>query len=192
MVYNRSLALYYMEKYSLNPNKAIYPYYENDDCANFASQVLHAGGLTELGTNWGSFSSWFCHTNKEADLRKVSITWRAARYFRKHWGNENGAGFNRADKFYDMTVIEAVQNYSYLYNLLSTGDIIQYGRPENNNLPYHTQIIYKKGYNQALGIYDIFIAQHTKNVIGASLYKYLTMQTDKNSKKIYIYIPRDY
>ncbi|MDV3429585.1 MAG: amidase domain-containing protein [Bacillota bacterium] len=177
-----------MEKYTLNPNKALYPYYEKDDCANFVSQVLHAGGLKELGTKWDSFSSWFCHTNIETDLKKVSITWRAARFFRKHWGNENGAGFNRADKYYEMTISEALQNYSGLFNILNTGDVIQYGKPQNRNLPYHTQVIYKKSYNQSLGKNDVLIAQHTKNLIGASLYEYLAKQPDKEIKKIYIYI----
>lgn len=188
MGYNRYLALNYIEKYAENPNKSRYPYYEKDDCANFISQILYAGGMTELGNKWDSYSSWFCHTNKEADLKKVSITWRAARYFRKHWGNENGAGLNRAKKFYEMTVSQAMQSYPDLYNLLQTGDVIQYGKPQNQNLPYHTQVIYKKGYNQALGKNDIFIAQHTKNLIGASLYEYLARQNDKDFKKIYIYI----
>ncbi|MFA6941637.1 MAG: amidase domain-containing protein [Clostridiaceae bacterium] len=188
MVYNRYLALNYIEKYAENPNINRYPYYEKDDCANFISQVLHAGGMAELGSRWDSYSSWFCHTNKETDLKKVSITWRAARYFRKHWGNENGVGFNRAKKFYTMTVSQAMQSYPDLYHLLQTGDVIQYGKPQNQNLPYHTQVIYKKGYNQALGKNDIFIAQHTKNLIGASLYEYLARQTDKDFKKIYVYI----
>jgi len=144
--------------------------------------------MVELGNRWDSYNSWFCHTNKEADLKNIAITWRAARYFRKHWGNENGVGFNRAKIFYEMTVSQATQNYSDLYNLLQTGDVIQYGKSENYGLPYHTQAVYKKGYNYGLGINDVFIAQHTKNLKGASLYEYLAKQPNKEINKIYVYI----
>ena len=87
-----------------------------------------------------------------------------------------------------MTVTQAIKNYSDIYNLLQTGDVIQYGNPKNQNIPYHTQAVYTKGYNYNLGINDVFIAQHTKNIKGTSLYEYLAKQPNKEIKKIYLYI----
>jgi hypothetical protein len=185
--YNRDLIVEYIDKYTFNPNSR-YPYYEEDDCANFISQVLHAGGMAQLGSKWDSYNSWFCHTNKVTDLKKVSLTWRGAGYFRRHWGNENGIGLNRAKKFYEMTVSDAIQDYSDLSNLLQIGDVIQYGKPENQNIPYHTQVVYRKGYNSNFGINDVFIAQHTKNRKNASLYEYLTKHSNKEFSKLYVYI----
>jgi len=186
-VYNRSAAKAYAEAYADTPNISKYPLYEGDDCTNFVSQVLAAGGLLMTGRDYTSFQDWFCYTKDPQNLKKVSLTWRTARYFRKYWGNENGTGRNAARVYKEYTVLEALANFEEIYFYLDIGDVIQYGDPKNNNLPYHTQVIHGKHFNVALNRNDIFIAQHTANRKNVSLYEYLKLLKDKANRYIYIY-----
>ncbi|WMJ80139.1 amidase domain-containing protein [Clostridium sp. MB40-C1] len=185
--YDRKAAKEYAENYGLTPNRKEYPYFKDNDCANFVSQVLRAGGMDEEGTEWDKFESWFCNTTDEKDLTKIALTWRSARYFRRHWSNENGIGRNRAFATATITVQQALDNFNRIYFLLKEGDVIQYGEPTNNNLPYHTQVIHDKGFNWKIKGYDLFMAQHTKNSIYVSLYNYLTRLENKNERFVYIY-----
>lgn len=186
--YDRHKAQLYLERYTDKPNTLEYPYYKDADCANFISQAIAAGGMNKIYGPWDSYDSWFCAATNVKDLKNVAITWRTARYFRKHWGQERGIGLNRAKEYYEFTALEVLDNYHEIYKLLQIGDVIQHGNPKNSNLPYHTQMVYNKDFNYTIGIYDIFIAQHTRNVKGISLYKYLSMQQYRESRKVYIYI----
>lgn len=189
--YDRALAKEYAEKYALTPNKEEYPYFEKDDCANFISQVLKAGGIEQVGLRWDKPEAWFCRTKKTADLKNIAITWRAARYFRRHWANEDGVGHNRAAVAITITVKQALDNFDRLYTLLKEGDVIQYGNPKKNNHPYHTQVIHDKGLNWKLNRYDLYMAQHTENRLYVSLYQYLSRFEDKDIRPIYIYRIKD-
>ncbi len=185
--YNREKAKAYAEKYALSANP-LYPFYSlGGDCANFISQVLKAGGLDEIGEKWNDFNAWFCHTSSEKDLKNTAITWRAARYFRRHWGNENGIGRNRAAFYTEMKVIDAIKDFDNLYNMLFIGDIVQYGDPLQNNYPYHTQVIHEKGFNLLIERNDLFMAQHSKNRKNVSFYKYLTLLDHPDKRYVYIY-----
>lgn len=184
--YNRNLAKNYAEKYALNPNSQ-YPYFKDNDCANFVSQVLRAGGIEEVGSRWDDVSSWFCRTNDIKNLTKISITWRAARYFRRYWGNENGLGMNKAAVYTSMTAKQALDSFDMLVSMLDIGDVIQYGNPNNGGYPYHTQVIHDKGLNIQIGKLDLFLAQHTVNRLYISFYEYLMRFTDKNIRPVYIY-----
>ncbi|WP_138204073.1 amidase domain-containing protein [Haloimpatiens lingqiaonensis] len=181
--YDRMAAKEYAEKYALSPNLKDYPYYKSDDCTNFVSQVLKAGGMQEIGSQWDNFNSWFCRTKYEKELKKVAITWRAARYFMRHWGNEDGMGDNRAYGFYRITPEEAISNFLTIYNNFDVGDVIQYGNP----LPYHTQVIHNKVFNPFMGQYDFFVAQHTVNRLNVSLYGYILKLLGKDNIYIYLY-----
>jgi hypothetical protein len=189
--YDRKLAKEYAEKYALVPNRGEYPYFEKDDCANFISQVLRAGGIEEVGLRWDKPEAWFCRTKNTKDLKNIAITWRAARYFRRHWGNENGTGQNRAAASITITAQQALDNFDRLYTLLKEGDVIQYGNPKNKNYPYHTQVIHEKGLNYKLNRYDLFLAQHTQNRLYVSLYRYLSKLEDKEIRPVYIYRIKD-
>lgn len=185
--YNRALAKNYAEKYAENPNTARYPFFTGADCANFISQVLKEGGMPFTGISWESFSSWFCYTANVSELTKISLTWRVARYFRRHWGNENGIGRNRAFSYTEMTVREAIEDFNKLYSYLLEGDVIQYGDPKNNGLPYHTQVIHNRVFNPDIKRNDLFMAQHTRNRKDVSLYKYLKAFKDPDDRYVYIY-----
>ncbi|QGU96653.1 hypothetical protein GOM49_17535 [Clostridium bovifaecis] len=189
--YDRDLAKEYAEKYALTPNTAQYPYFQNDDCANFISQVLKAGGMEEVGEKWDRFESWFCNTKNYKDLNNIAITWRAARYFRRHWGNEDGLGRNRAAAYTAITAQQALDNFDRLFSLLNIGDIIQYGNPKDNNHPYHTQVIHDKGFNWKTNRYDLFLAQHTENRLYVSFYQYLRKFQDKDIRAVYVYRIKD-
>jgi hypothetical protein len=190
-VFNRADAKAYAEQYAENPNTTEYPYYSDGDCANFVSQVLENGGMAEVGTAWDDYNSWFCNTTDESELTKVALTWRAARYFRRHWGNEDGIGRNRAFAYTEMTVAEALENFDSLYYDLWEGDVIQYGDPYNNNYPYHTQVVHDWGYNANIGRVDLFMAQHTRDEKNISLYQYLSSFRDPDKRYIYIYEIKD-
>lgn len=189
--YDRMLAKEYAEKYALTPNISQYPYFETDDCANFVSQVLKAGGMEEVGSKWDKIDSWFCKTKDHKNLTNISITWRAARYFRRHWGNENGLGRNRAASYMSITAQQALDNFDRLYSLLNIGDVIQYGEPNKGGYPYHTQVIHDKGFNWRIKGNDLFLAQHTENRLYVSFYQYLNRFLDKDIRPVYIYRIRE-
>ncbi|MEG0774028.1 amidase domain-containing protein [Clostridium sp.] len=187
IVYNRNAAKAYAEAYALSPNTKQYPLFKDDDCTNFISQVLRAGGMMMIGNDYTKFQNWFCYTNNPRNLAQISLTWRSARYFRRHWGNENGIGSNAAREYKEMKLLDAIANFQGLYNILEIGDVIQYGDPKKGNLPYHTQVIHAKGYNTVKGRNDLFMAQHTANRKNVSLYEYFSLLKDKDRRRIYIY-----
>lgn len=185
-IYNREAAKDYAEMYAESHNNK-YPLFKGDDCTNFISQVLAAGGMKQIGQNYDSYQSWFCYTNDAKQLKKISLSWRSARYFRKYWGNENGVGQNASKVFKKMTVSEALKDFNALYEFLEIGDVVQYGDPENNNYPYHSQVIHAKEYNVVLGRNDLFMAQHSVNRKNVSLYDYLKLLKNKDIRNIYLY-----
>ncbi|GAA0126661.1 amidase domain-containing protein [Clostridium sp. ATCC 25772] len=185
--YNREAAKNYAEAYAESPNISEYPIFKENDCANFVCQALKAGGIDMVGQSYDSYKEWFCYTKDEKQLKKISLTWRSARYFRKYWGNENGAGNNKALLFKEITVDYALSHFNEIYNMLDIGDVIQYGDIKNNNYPYHTQIIHAKEFNINLEHNDLFVAQHSINRKNVSLYEYLKLLQDKDKRIIYIY-----
>ncbi len=185
--YNREAAKAYAEMHAEIPNTNKYPLFKGDDCTNFISQVLFAGGMEMRGQDYGSYQSWFCYTKDEKQLKKISLSWRSARYFKRYWGNENGFGQNAAKVFKKMTVLEALNDFNSLYDFLEIGDIVQYGDPQNYNHPYHSQVIHAKEYNLVLGQNDLFMAQHSVNRKDVSLYDYLKLLQNKEIRYIYIY-----
>lgn len=184
--YDRNKAKIYAEKYALNPNVSEYPYFKENDCVNFISQVLKYGGIKELGWSFDKIDSWFCHTKNVNNLKKISLTWRVSGYFRRYFGNENGFGENKAAVYTSITVKEAIENFDRLYTLLDIGDVVQYGR-HDSKIPYHTQVIHDKGYNWQIKKYDLFMAQHTKNRLYISFYNYLSKLSNKHKKPVYLY-----
>lgn len=183
-IYNRVAAARYAEKYAETYNKE-YPNYLKFDCTNFVSQVLEAGGIPYVGSMWELHTSWFCNTINHEELTKVAISWRAGRYFRRHWGNENGLGNNRSKEYIETTTKEFKMNFEKYFNMLNIGDVIQYGAINNNGYPFHTQVIHKKRYNRNNSRKDLFMAQHSYNKKNISLYDLL--DTFKTAF-IYIYI----
>lgn len=185
--YDRDAAKSYAEHYAEIGNNKEYPLFKDNDCTNFVSQVLHAGGMNMEGNIYNEQDNWFCRTTNSSNLYDVSLTWRSAKYFRKYWGNDNGVGCNKANKFITITVLEALNNFENIFEILDIGDVIQYGDPKNNNYPYHSQVIHAKEYNPVLNINDLFVAQHSVNKKHVSFYDYLKLLQDKDKRYIYLY-----
>ncbi|MEG1256282.1 amidase domain-containing protein [Clostridium sp.] len=184
-VYNRTLAKAYAEAYAESPNLKEYPLFKENDCTNFISQVLVAGGMKMEGTDYRKVTDWFCYTKDAMALRKVSLTWRGSQYFRMYWGNKNGEGNNMANEYRELTVEEAIAKFDELYKYLMIGDVIQYA--DSNQNVYHSQVIHSKEFNVSLNMYDIFIAQHSVNRKHVSLYQYLKLLRNKKARYVYIY-----
>ncbi|WP_461207004.1 amidase domain-containing protein [Clostridium sp. DL1XJH146] len=185
--YNRSKAKKYAEKHAIKPNLIDYPYFKEDDCTNFVSQVLAAGGIKYTGYRWDKLECWFCRTKNEKDLKNISLTWRGARYFRRYWGNEEGLGNDRASKYLSLSVDEVMKNYDAIVKMMDIGDVIQYGDRTNNNIPYHSQIIHSKGYNKEYKKDDLYVAQHSKNRMFVSFIKYINDFKDIKIGRVYLY-----
>lgn len=49
--YDRDAVIEYCDKYAESPNTDVYNYFQRGDCANFASQCVHAGGI-EMDEDW--------------------------------------------------------------------------------------------------------------------------------------------
>lgn len=103
------------------------------DCANYISQVLHAGGLPMVGVGKNSmdFENWFSQGNK-TDIKKVSSTWRGADAF-KYYFLENS---NEHMKF--NLIDDKVKYYDYG----EVGDPLSILNP--NGKAIHTMIVYRK------------------------------------------------
>lgn len=161
--YNRTNATNYAAKYVTNANPDYYVVSGND-CTNFASQCVKAGGLSMTGTsgNYSDYNNWYGGSGGG------SAAWENAHQFRFHWGNVNGTGRRRA---YSMTKVTASEVKPYdtaantkwtntIFNVVKPGDIIQYYNPTSNNT-YHSQVVHR------VSIEDdqlkVSMAQHTGN-----------------------------
>ncbi|MGA5690613.1 amidase domain-containing protein [Cytobacillus pseudoceanisediminis] len=96
--YNNIAARDYAYKWTSNSstlrNNSQYPYYSNqnngcyscwNDCTNFVSQAIRAGGMKFRGTtNWLSNSNWWYNN------AKPSNTWGGAHNFYNHWKSRAG------------------------------------------------------------------------------------------------------
>jgi len=120
------------------------------DCTNFASQVLHEGGMpTASISSYEDINGWRPHSG----------TWENAHYFRHYWGNVNDVGKNKAYSYTIYTKTSALNNfYNDFYLPLYQGDVIQYATSSGDTV--HSQVIYDW---DSYG--NMRIAQHTDNDI---------------------------
>lgn len=181
--YNREAAVTYAQTYAEAPNTKEYPFYKENDCTNFISQALYAGGMQMVGSDYGNEVSWFCYTREPAMLKKCSLSWRSAEYFRKYWGYNEQRKSYMVKVYKEFTLEEVINDFDSLYDYLTVGDVIQYA--SENKKPYHTQIITSKEFNIVIDKHDIFVAQHSANRKHVSLHQYLRLI--KNGKDQYIY-----
>lgn len=183
--YNREAAKEYAQTYAEAPNTKEYPLFKDNDCTNFICQVLIAGGMTMRGYDYSKYSEWFCYTKNSSILKKCSLTWRSAEYFRLYWGHDDNMGFSMAKEYREFTVEEAIENFDELYEYIMVGDVIQYA--DSNRKPYHTQVITSKEFNIAADKHDIFAAQHSANRKHVSLHEYWRLLRNGKGRFIYTY-----
>lgn len=162
-------------------NTSNYPTYEsisnaNNDCANFGSQCLQAGGKSESGSDYGSASAWFCNTTSSTALTSCSLTWRYCPAFKTYWSS-------RCSTYKTVSVSNVTDwdNYtSEIYDFISYGDIIHLAYSDGT--PVHTFIV--TSYSVA-GNADIGITCHTVNRKNYSLYDYIC--STNSSYKLLLY-----
>jgi hypothetical protein len=141
--YNRTAAGNYADQWAHSRN-SYYNSYSND-CANFASQVLAAGGLPQRGWNKYDSYAWFYN----ASLRVNSNTWSATDWMNQFFSNYSGSDF---------------QLYGTVESL-KKGDILLMQLP-GNSIPSHARVIVGSGYSQEgvwypVGTYGLLADQHT-------------------------------
>lgn len=155
-------------------NTSNYPVYSsisnpNNDCANFASQCLQAGGKAEAGSNYTSASSWFCNTTSSSQLTLCSLTWRYAPSFKAYWSTRCNS--YKAVREYNADSYTEFRDNIWLF--LYYGDIIQLA--DSGGAPYHTMICTSYNVN---GQTDIGYTAHTVNRLDQSLYGIMENSSD--------------
>lgn len=183
--YNREAAIVYAQTYAEAPNTKEYPLYKENDCTNFICQALHAGGMKMLGTDFEKETAWFCYTREPSTLKKCSLSWRSAEYFRKYWGYNEERGNYIVKEYKEFELEDAINRFDEIYEYLMVGDIIQYASDDKK--PYHTQIITSKEFNITIDKHDIFVAQHSANRKHVSIYQYWRLLKSGKGKYIYTY-----
>lgn len=136
--YNRTNAVAYARKWALSRNQK-YIEYEND-CTNFVSQVMLAGGWTMVGDkSIGSRKSdsvwWY---DKSAWYFKASYTWGGAQNF-YNFLNKSKRGMLVGNS-----------------NKLQLGDLIQIKKTSGHI--YHTMVVTGKDYQG-----DLLLSYHTSD-----------------------------
>lgn len=88
--FNISLGIKYAIKYATNRNKENYGGY-SEDCANFASQILEAGGVSQTRNSENDATKGWWHTKEDllgglGAVHKTSQVWRLPDKFAKYQG----------------------------------------------------------------------------------------------------------
>ncbi len=149
-IYNRSAAVGYAKKYGMVPNPK-YPFYRGDDCTNFVSQCLQAGGCKNT---FHRTHPWWCLG------KKTSICWAVAHSL--YWyilkGTKEGIPGIKAIT----TTIDSNDRYSAaIAAQLEVGDLIQYINQRDKI--QHTAII--TDFYQVDGLKHPLITQHTYEAV---------------------------
>lgn len=145
MVYDRDAAVQYALAYALNPNPS-YVYFEGNDCTNFISQCLRAGGAKN---DFNNTHPWWYNSGQ------TSICWAVAAslfWYIRTRSDRNLFGI-KAQTFY----INDYDTYaSKIEGRVVLGDLIQYRNTKG--IIQHSTIITafdKKG--------EPLVSQHTRN-----------------------------
>lgn len=139
--YSGSTAASYAQQYALVGNKATYPAYIGEDCTNFVSQCLFAGGIPKVGskTTKGIYSSttqWYCICTHDPGYQSgngreyaVSTSWIRATDFNPYM---TSVAKSKSVK----------TSVSALNSSCSVGDVVQLLSDAGE--PFHTVIISQK------------------------------------------------
>ena len=156
--YSGYAAAKYAEKWAESYNTDKY-YKASQDCTNFVSQCLAAGGK-KISSSLPSYED----TNY---WRPHSATWENANYFKKYWKNRVESTGKRIAS---LTKSEKNSFATQIYNSLYRGDVVQYGNSSDDI--GHSQICYSYG-NSSSGFATLIMAQHTSNKKDIALHDYI-------------------
>lgn len=167
--YDRGIAKDYAARYVDGYNRLEYPKFDYD-CTNFASQVLHKGGMPQLrNSNWPMSRQWYCQKQYPGGGGTVyTRTWSVAHDFRYHWANVNDEGWERAYEYKIYRGAKTLRTnaswWNDLYYRCSAGDIIQYvygPSSDEYGKTWHSQIVHRRSNPDTTK--KISMAQHSKN-----------------------------
>jgi hypothetical protein len=182
--YNRSKAKDYIDTYFENYNPA-YPTFHGGggDCANFVSQVIHAGGMPWVDdgnpNHYTWFTNWYCKpgaSNKDGDKR-ITLSWKVAASFKRHWEK-------RAAKLVVISYKDAIDNMKDLSRQVYVGDPVQFCYA--NGTPYHTLVVTGFAWDKEAKLNDIVLASHTINSNRRSLYKTIQKYPEDYHLRFYV------
>lgn len=151
MDYKYREAVSYALKYAINPNDK-YVYFENDDCTNFVSQCLRAGGAKN---HFHPTHPWWYVNNK------ASICWSVAESL--YWyilvsSKEGKLGIKAVT-----TYLNGDNNFNNSIPI-QLGDIIQYRN--NKGKVYHSAIV--TNFVSTAKFKEPQISQHTYNKVNTT------------------------
>lgn len=182
--YNVYNAASYAYNYAITPNPNYQTPSNGQDCTNFVSQCIYAGGLpyidngsrTDMGSWYYQELLWQYY---------ASYTWGGAYNFGLHWGTTGGIGIQRAYKTIEyINAAAVIDDWVNVYNNLYKGDIIQLINRDTNKA-HHSLIVHNDIYiNPTYLVDDVLFAMHTYNDRDRSFYElmidYMNRQvTDK-------------
>lgn len=180
--YSREKAKAYIDAYWKQYNPA-YPSFHKGggDCANFASQVLAAGGMpwADSGKGYTHSGSWYCKpgaTNKDGDKR-ITLSWKVAASFKAHWQN-------RVERHMMLSYAEIQKNIDSVSHETHIGDIVQFCY--SSGVPYHTLIVTGFNMDPEYHVRDIVLASHTHESNTRSLYRTVLKYPADYKLRVYI------
>jgi len=136
-MYDRQKAVQYGQRYAQSPNSAYYTFPQ--DCTNFVSQSLFAGGWTMIQGQKQSSSVWYCDKKEwySFAISPASYTWAGARNFHDFLSGSGRAKL--AKKPEDLTLGDVVQmsnSGGIHHTMLVTGLVT--GSYNDLTMSYHT------------------------------------------------------
>lgn len=149
----KTKAINYASKYAVTPNSANYKVF-GKDCTNFTSQILEAAGVAQVVTTSEHTGWWHKRTKVSMPYdpgyyytHKHSVSWIRASTFARYMGTGPGRGPSQYKTFTQLAV---------------SGDFIGLDKTSDGDID-HTAFITAKGSPDNKGVYNLRIAQHTKN-----------------------------
>lgn len=122
-------------------------FYFNADCTNFASQILEASGVRQVGGS-NEYTGWW-HTGSGTSYgHKHSISWINANTFARYMG----VGYTTKDHYY---FSQNIKKY----------DFIAYDKASDGSWDHIAYVVADNNYVGNYGYYDYRVAQHTTNYV---------------------------
>ncbi|WP_028594740.1 amidase domain-containing protein [Paenibacillus assamensis] len=186
--YDRTVAKQYITNYWNTYNTPKYPNLNNmgGDCANFVSQVLHAGGLA-MDTTGG----WYINSKQSpptypspSNVTQFNHSWGTADpspwISAKQFNNRYSGGYS-ASVDLGFTGQGVIDNIGHFHQKLWTGDVVQLLQKKLWWYEaYHTMVVYT--YDSS----DVYLAAHSSSTNNTSLKSLAARSTDKKFDFFYI------
>lgn len=148
--WNPTNATNYALKYALNPNSnyVVFP----NDCTNFVSQIMRAGGWKDTATKQSTQDSSWYYTSKTS----YAQTWSTAHGLR-----------NRLNNGYELGAEKLSRSFGgvggvYLNNKIAKGDVV-FADWDGDGRYDHAMSVVDKSY------FDTTVAYHSNNVVNGSM-----------------------